>query len=113
MRYLLLRYLRKPNGQMDEVMSVAKRLTLKDHQSSAVILDFKTCQVIQATLQGTTIPKDFDRIVQYYHQYYASIIQRLFNENGWDYQIKQFDTETVSARSADDVDNPGPLAHKS
>jgi len=106
MRYLLLKYLRRPNGQMDEVMSVAKRLTLKDHQCSAVILDFKTCQVIQASLEGKTVPKDFDRIVGYYHQYYASTIKRLFNENGWDYTVTDPDTKPELTQSRDAAGNP-------
>lgn len=69
---------------MDEHMIVAKRLRPKDNQTAAVILDFQKLCVIQASLAGTTVPKDFDRIVKYYHQYYSSTIERLFRENGYE-----------------------------
>lgn len=31
---------------------------------------------------GTTVPKNWDRIVSYYYQHYAATIERLFQENG-------------------------------
>jgi hypothetical protein len=30
------------------------------------------------------VPNDWDRIVTYYHQHYASTIERLFAENGYE-----------------------------
>ena len=111
MRYLLLQYVRRPSGQMDEVMTVARKLRLRDYQYSAVILDFKHCKVVQASLQGTTIPKDFDRIAQYYHQHYASTIERLFAENG--YSLEIIDKDPRSAQSKDDADSPESPAHRS
>lgn len=113
MRYLLLRYLRRPNGKMDEEMTVAKHLRLKDHQCSAVILDFKTGKVVQASLEGRTVPKDFDRIVQYYHQYYASTIDSLLQANGWTDKLKQPDTAPGSALSKDGAGSLGPGDHRS
>jgi hypothetical protein len=35
-------------------------------------------------MNGTVVPRDWDRVVSYYHQHYASTIERLFNENGWE-----------------------------
>jgi hypothetical protein len=35
-------------------------------------------------MNGVQVPRDWDRIVTYYHQHYASTIERLFNENGYD-----------------------------
>lgn len=84
MRYMIIRYVRKPDGKMDEHMTVSKRLRPRDSQTAAVILDFQRLTVVQASLAGTTVPKDFDRIVKYYHQYYASTIERLFRENGYE-----------------------------
>jgi len=62
---------------MDEIVSVSKRLRTKDHQMSAVILDFKTRQVIQASMDGITVPKDWNRIRDFYHQHYARLIEDL------------------------------------
>lgn len=81
MRYLLLTYRKKANGQIDEEMQVAKRLRTKDLQTSNVILDFKDQKVVQCTMDGVNVPKNWDRIVSYYYQHYANIIERLFTEN--------------------------------
>ena len=77
MRYFLVKYSKKPTGQMDEVVSVSKKIKLRDSQSSAVILDFKTRQVIQASMDGVTVPKDWNRIRDFYHQHYARLIEDL------------------------------------
>ena len=82
MRYLLLTYYRKPNGQIDEVMAVSKNLKNRDLQTSNVILDFKDQKVIRCSMDGTVVPKDWDKIVSYYYQYYQSTFERLFQENG-------------------------------
>lgn len=84
MRYLLLTYYKKPNGQIDEVMAVAKNLKTRDHQTANVILDFKTLSVVKCSMVGTVVPRDWNRIVTYYHQYYENIIERLLQENGYE-----------------------------
>jgi hypothetical protein len=84
MRYLILTYYTKPSGQIDEVMAVAKNLKTCDHQTASVILDFKTLSVLKCNIGGTTVPRDFNRIVEYYHQHYESTISRLLQENGYE-----------------------------
>jgi hypothetical protein len=84
MRYLLLTYYTKPNGQIDEVMAVSKNLKMRDHQTCNVILDFKTLSVVKCSMVGTVVPRDWDRIVTYYNQYYENIIERLLEENGYE-----------------------------
>ena len=84
MRYLLLTYYKKPNGQIDEVMAVAKNLKTRDHQTANVILDFRTLSVVKCSMVGTVVPRDWDRIVSYYNQYYENIIERLLQENGYE-----------------------------
>jgi hypothetical protein len=81
-RYLLITYVTRPKGNIDEVMSVSKNVRSRDLQTCNVILDFKQLEVVKATMDGTTIPKDFNRVVEYYYQYYQSTIDRLFAENG-------------------------------
>lgn len=83
MRYLILTYYKKPNGQIDESMSLTKNLKTRDVQTANVILDFKLQRVEKCTMENVQVPKDWDRIVSYYYQYYASTIERLFNENGY------------------------------
>lgn len=82
-RYLIITYVQKPNGQLDEMMTIAKNLKIKDVQTGSVILDFKKLEVVVASLKGETVPKDWDRIVSFYNQFYEATIERLFYENGW------------------------------
>lgn len=89
MRYLIISYITrmvrrgpKMEPQTDEVTAVAKKVKPKDWQTAAVILDFQDQKVLQATLNGNTIPKDWDTIVGYYYPHYKSTFERLFVENG-------------------------------
>lgn len=103
MRYLILTYYQKANGQIDEVMAVARSLKTRDHQTANVILDFKTLTVLKCSMNGVQVPRDFDRIVEYYHQHYESTITRLFRENG--YEIVKPDQTTNTQQPAEN--NPG------
>ena len=89
MRYLILTYYTKPSGQIDEVMAVAKSLKTRDHQTANVILDFKTLSVLKCSMGGVQVPRDFDRIVEYYMKHYEATITRLFNENGYDVKVEK------------------------
>jgi hypothetical protein len=82
MRYLLLTYYTQANGKIDEAMTVANKIRRKDWQTANVILDFKEQKVLAARMHDTSIPKDWDRIVSYYYQFYTTIMERLFEENG-------------------------------
>ena len=93
MRYLIITYYRKATGQIDESTAVAKNLKMRDHQTASVILDFKKLAVVKAQLHGTSVPKDFNRIVEYYMQHYENIIKRLFEENGYEIELKKTEQE--------------------
>lgn len=81
MRYLFVQYIKRPNGQMDEIVSVSKKIKRKDYQCQSVILDFKTRTVVQASVNGVKAPKDFGRIKDYYRQHYMSVIDQLEGAN--------------------------------
>jgi hypothetical protein len=83
MRYLILTYYKKPTGQIDEVLAVAKNLKTRDHATANVILDFKKLEVVKCSMGGVVVPRDFNKIVEYYMQHYENIITRLFAENGF------------------------------
>jgi hypothetical protein len=84
MRYLILTYYQKASGQIDEVMAVSKNIRPRDLQTASVILDFKKLEVVKAHMNGVSVPKDFNKIVEYYIQHYENIINRLFAENGYE-----------------------------
>lgn len=89
MRYLILTYYKKPDGKIDESMTVSKRIKTSDLQTANVIIDFKKLEVVKATMNGATVPKNFDTIVRYYAQHYESTIRRLFNENGYEMTVEK------------------------
>jgi len=82
MRYLMLTYYTKPSGQIDEVMTVSKKIKSRDWQTANVILDFKEQKVLAASVRGTTATRDWDTVVSYYYKHYAATIERMFIENG-------------------------------
>lgn len=101
MRYLLLTYYYKADGKIDEGMAVTNRLRTKDWQTVNVILDFKDQKVLKASTGTQAIPKDWDRIVSYYYQFYSNIMERLFTENGHAIEVKvdahkEPDTATIT-----------------
>jgi hypothetical protein len=82
MRYFLITYIRKPNGQIDEVTSVARNLKKKDVQMVNVILDFRDQTVIKCSMDGRSVPRVWDTVTSYYYQHYPTVMERLFRENG-------------------------------
>jgi hypothetical protein len=80
-------------------MAVAHSLKTRDHQTANVILDFKTLSVLKCSMGGVQVPRDFNRIVEYYHQHYESTISRLFKENG--YEIVKPDQTTDTEQPAE------------
>lgn len=96
MRYLIITYYKKATGQIDESTAVAKNLKMRDHQTASVILDFKKLAVVKAQLGGNSVPKDFNRIVEYYMQHYENIIKRLFEENGYKIDYREKSSEEAN-----------------
>lgn len=95
MRYLVITYYKKANGQTDEAMAVTRNLKTRDIQMANVILDFKKLEVVKASMGGLNVPKNFDNIVQYYIQHYENIITRLFNENGYQVDLEKPNEENT------------------
>lgn len=98
MRYLVITYYKKANGQTDEAMAVSKNLKARDIQMANVILDFKKLEVVKASMGGVNVPKNFDNIVQYYIQHYENIITRLFNENGYQVDLEKEEEKNEEAQ---------------
>jgi len=101
MRYLILTYYRKADGKIDETMAVARNIKPRDIQTANVILDFKKLEVLKCSMGSEQVPKDWDRIVSYYHQHYASTIERLFKENGYEIVKPEESNTEVQPAEAD------------
>jgi hypothetical protein len=99
MRYLILTYYKKPDGKIEEAMEVATKLRNRDIRCANVILDFKELKVEKASMGGVNVPRDFNRIVEYYMQHYENIIKRLFNENGYEIELTKTKSEKNEEQS--------------
>lgn len=77
MRYFIITYLRKPNGQIDEQCEVTKKVKERDLTTANVILDFKEKKVQKCMIEGQVITMDWDNAYEYYKRVYPAIIERL------------------------------------
>lgn len=81
MRYMLITYVTKPNEQIDEQVQITTSLKERDITTSNIILDFKDKVVQTAHVNGNPIPKDWNKIVDYYKQIYPDLINDLEKDN--------------------------------
>jgi hypothetical protein len=81
MKYLLITFLRKPGGQIDEQVQVSKRVRPSDNQMCNVILDFSKKKVEKCVIEGKVVDTDFDRMVEYYRKIYPNLVAQLEKEN--------------------------------
>lgn len=81
MRYFIVQYIKTPNGSMDEIVSVSKKVKTRDYQVASVILDFREQRVLLASLDGTVVPRDWTRIRDFYYQHYKNLIDQLESQN--------------------------------
>ena len=82
MRYLLITFVRKPGGQIDELVAVGKRVKPADLQTCNVIVDYADKKVIKCVVEGKVVDTDFDRMDTYYKQVYPNLIAQLEKEAG-------------------------------
>jgi len=81
MRYMMLTYIRKPDGKIDEQVQVSTKIKERDITTCNVILDFKEKIVEKASIDGTSIPRSWETIVEYYREHYADLIEDLEKSN--------------------------------
>lgn len=81
MRYLLIQYIRKPNGQIDEQVTVAKRVKTSDIQTCNLIMDFAEKKLDKCVVEGRAIPKDWNKMYEYYNRIYPTLIAQLEKHN--------------------------------
>jgi len=81
MRYLLITYMRKPGGQIDEQVSVTKRVRTSDVQTCNVIVDYKNKKIDKCVIEGKIVDTDFERMNEYYKKIYPNLIEQLEKNN--------------------------------
>jgi hypothetical protein len=80
MRYLFLSFIRKPNGQIDETVTIGKRIRTSDRNSSNVILDFAEKKVEKCVIEGKVHETTFEQMRDYYKKIYPALIFQLEKE---------------------------------
>lgn len=81
MRYLLITYVRKSNGQIDEQVTVSKRVRTSDIQMCNVIVDYQHKKVDKCVIEGKVVETDYDKMNTYYKQVYPALIEQLEKNN--------------------------------
>ena len=81
MRFLLVTYLRKPNGQIDEQIGFSTRTRERDLTTCNVIIDYKDKRVIKCHVGNDTIPTTFEKLTEYYQTHYPDLIAQLKKSN--------------------------------
>ena len=80
MRYLLITFMRRPGGQIDESVAVSKNIKKADLQTCNVIIDYAKKKVEKCVIEGKVVDTDFDKMNEYYKKIYTNLIEQLEKE---------------------------------
>ena len=80
MRYLLITFMRKPGGQIDEQVAVSKKVKPSDLQTCNVILDYAKKKVDKCVIEGKALDREWDKMHEYYVKIYPNLITQLEKE---------------------------------
>lgn len=80
MRYLMISFLRRRGGQIDEMVSTSKRIRTSDMENSNVILDFADNKVVKCVIEDKEHPTTFENMRDYYNRVYPGLIEQLERE---------------------------------
>ena len=81
MRYLLITFLRKPGGQIDEQVAVGKKVKPADLQTCNVIIDYADKKVLKCVVEGKVVDSEWDKMCDYYKRVYPTLIDQLEKAN--------------------------------
>jgi hypothetical protein len=77
---LLISFLRKRAGQIDEMVSVTKRVRTSDMENTNVILDFAEKKIVKCLIEGKNHDTTFDKMRDYYNRVYPKVVEQLERE---------------------------------
>lgn len=80
MRYLLVQFIRKPGGQIDEQVTVSKRVKQSDIQTMNIIMDYAAKKVDKCVVEGKVLDKDWESMNEYYRKIYPNLVAQLEKE---------------------------------
>jgi superoxide dismutase len=72
--------MRKPGGQIDEQVTVSKKVKPSDLQTCNVILDYANKKVDKCVIEGKALDREWDKMHEYYVKIYPNLIAQLEKE---------------------------------
>lgn len=81
MRYLIVTYIKRANGQVDETVEIETRYRSRHKTSANVVLDFANKKILKCRMEGNLGSKDWDHIRDYYHKHYENVVNDLESAN--------------------------------
>lgn len=80
MRYLLITFMRKAGGQIDEMVKPAKQVRPADWSTCNIIMDYGLKKVEKSVVEGNKLDTSFEVLNDYYKQIYPALITQLEKE---------------------------------
>ena len=77
MRYLIVTYIKKPDGQVDEAVEVDSKYRKRHETTANVVLDFLEQKVLKCRMDGRIGLKEWVPVRDYYYKYYKNIVEDL------------------------------------
>lgn len=77
----MIQFFRKPNGQIDEQISIGKKVRPADLQTCNVILNYAEKKIEKCVIEGKVVETDWDRMNNYYKKIYPNLISELEKAN--------------------------------
>ncbi|MFY8211284.1 MAG: hypothetical protein ACOVLB_01250 [Candidatus Nanopelagicus sp.] len=78
----MIQFIRQPGGQINEQVTVSKRIKPADIQVMNVILDYKEKKIEKCVIEGKVLDQDWDKMNNYYKRIYPALITQLESTNG-------------------------------
>ena len=97
MRYFVITYIEKANGQFDEQLSTVNSISAVKERTANVILDFKKKEVVKAR-----IDQPLEKNWYVFRDYFAGVYPQIIKEIELEYPVnKKGDSANTESPSAD------------
>ena len=80
MRYLIVTYIKKPDGQVDEAVEVDSKYRKRHETTANVVLDFLEQKVLKCRMDGKLGSHNWQHVRDYYYKHYQNVVDDLERE---------------------------------
>ncbi len=85
MRYLIVTYIKRPNGQVDETVEVESKYRSRHKETANVVLDFAKKEILKCRMDGKLGSHDWQHVRDYYYKHYQNVVDDLEKQYSIDY----------------------------